>query len=101
MASVKSRLSKGSPGADTEPDQDAVGDGSARRRRLVVPAAITALIVVAVIVAVIASSSGKSSGAQSGAIQGSATAKVERRELIETDTQTGTLGYRDTRNVYN
>ena len=70
-----------------------------RGRTLFALGAVLVAVVAAVAIAVLGSGEGSTS-AQAGAIQGSATTTVQRRDLAATDTETGTLGYRDSRNVY-
>lgn len=70
---------------------------SARRRKLAT-AGIGVTVLVAGTVVVLAASSGKGSAKTPSAI--TATATVERRDLVQTDDQPGTLGYRDNRIAY-
>lgn len=78
----------------------ASGSGEHPRRRGGYLIAAAVVLLIGVVLAVTLSGSGHSSSAQPGAIQGSATTVVERRDLIETDTETGTLAYREALNVY-
>ncbi len=77
------------------------GDGAwkPRKRSWLVAAVVTALLV-AVLTALLLAGGGSSSAARQGAIAGAATAVVQRRDLVETDIQTGTLGYCGSLNVY-
>jgi hypothetical protein len=68
-------------------------------KRLLVVTALAAVLAVAVGVA-LSAGGGKSNAAAPRAIQGTATATVQRRDLVETDIQTGTLGYCGSLNVY-
>lgn len=70
-----------------------------RGRRAAVIAVLTLVVVVAVIVAT-GSGSG-SSGSGGPATLATHTAKIERKDLVEVDTEDGTLGYKDTRSVVN
>jgi peptidoglycan hydrolase-like protein with peptidoglycan-binding domain len=69
------------------------------RRRLLVAAAVAAVLVAACVVLAFAlfSSGGKAS--PQTALSGLDTAVVARRDLVQHDTVSGTLGYTDTRNV--
>ncbi len=71
-----------------------------RRRRI---GAALALLVVVVVVVVIVLSSGSSSPSNAAANASTATgaATVQRRDLVETDTESGTLSYADPQTVYN
>jgi hypothetical protein len=68
-----------------------------RRRRL---AAITAVVAIAVTGAVVVATAGGSTSSRSPAAAGP-TATITSRDLVQTDDQPGTLGYPDTRDVYN
>ena len=72
------------------------------RRRRRIAAALALIAAVAVVVAIVAdtdSSSATTSGTSSSTASGTAT--VERRNLVETDTESGTLSYARPRTVYN
>ena len=75
---------------------------TARRSRRRVGLALFAITAVAVAVGVIlaASPTGSSRGADPAARSFGATS-VERRDLIATDTESGTLGYADPQTVFN
>jgi hypothetical protein len=66
-------------------------------------AAAVALIVaiIVVVVIVVNASSGPSAGTAAGAATGSGAATVQRRNLTETDTESGTLSYSNPQTVYN
>jgi Putative peptidoglycan binding domain len=63
--------------------------------------AVLALAVVAVAVIVATGSGSGSSGGGGPATLATHTAKIERKDLVEVDTEDGTLGYQGTRNVVN
>jgi hypothetical protein len=71
-----------------------------RRRRI---GAALALIAVVAVVVIIVLSSGSSSPSNAAANASTATgaATVQRRNLVETDTESGTLSYADPQTVYN
>ncbi len=74
----------------------------AGRRRRRIAAALALLTTVAVVVGIVAgvgSSSPKPTGANSGTATGATT--VQRRDLVETDTESGTLSYANPQTVYN
>lgn len=104
MASLNFRLPSRRRAEDADPAAGSATEDAERARKprsRALPAAVAAILLVLATAVVIISSSGKSGASQSNAIQGSATATVQRRDLVETDTETGTLGYRDARNIYN
>ncbi len=74
-----------------------------RRNRVVVPAAAALVLAVAVVAYLVisnnASNSGGDGGHRTAALSGSAV--VRYRNLIETDTESGTLGYASSQTVYN
>ncbi len=74
--------------------------GASRRRTVV--AAVGAIAAVALIIGVIlaAGFSGSSQGA-AGASTPSGSTTVQRRDLVQTDTESGTLGYSDPQTVFN
>jgi hypothetical protein len=71
-----------------------------RKRSWLVAAGVAAMFVAAAISALLLAGGGSSSAARQGAIAGAATAVVQRRDLVDTDIQTGTLGYCGSLNVY-
>ena len=73
--------------------------GRARRR---VAAALALAVAIGVLVAIVLADQSQSvpnAAASSG--QNSGSAAVQRRDLVETDTESGTLSYASTRTVYN
>jgi hypothetical protein len=73
--------------------------GGARRRRLAAGLALVIVVAVVVGVVVSAGSSGSPNAASNpGKVSGAAT--VERRDLVQTDTQSGTLSYNHPQTVY-
>jgi len=85
-------------------DDDARGGGSGsrkpRKRSWLVAAGVVAALVAVATSASLLAGGGSSNAAPQGAIAGAATAVVQRRDLVETDIQTGTLGYCGNLNVY-
>jgi hypothetical protein len=77
------------------------GGGRRRRPRVLVAGGLGLVVVVvgAVAVSVLTGSGGKETAA--GDLEGSATATVARRDLVDTDSESGTLGYGDARTVVN
>jgi peptidoglycan hydrolase-like protein with peptidoglycan-binding domain len=71
---------------------------SARRRKLAIAGGAAAVLATGVVVAVIATSGDTNSA--HAATTGRATATVQRRDLVQTDDQPGTLAYRDSRMAY-
>lgn len=69
------------------------------RRRLVVAAALAAVLVAVCVVVGLALFSFGGKASPQTALSGLVTAVVARRELVQHDTVSGTLGYTDTRNV--
>jgi peptidoglycan hydrolase-like protein with peptidoglycan-binding domain len=65
-------------------------------------AGLTLIVVIAVVVAIVllTRSPGSSNAASNGA-NGTGTATVQRRDLVETDTESGTLSYANARTIYN
>ncbi len=63
-------------------------------------AGVVAALIAAAICTLLLASGGSSNAAPQRAIAGAATAVVQRRDLVETDIQTGTLGYCGNLNVY-
>ena len=75
---------------------------SAGRSRRRVTAALALAVAIGVVIAVVlADQSPSVSNAASNGGQGSGTATVQRRDLVQTDTESGTLSYGNTRTVYN
>jgi hypothetical protein len=73
-----------------------------RRFRRVAPAVLAiAAIAVAIGVIVGGGAPASSKGATTGTHGRSGTATVQRRDLVSTDTESGTLGYADTQTVFN
>jgi hypothetical protein len=75
---------------------------SAGGRRRLIAVAVLAIAIGAVVAAVLIAQSSKSSNSSTGsstAIQG--TARVQRRNLVQTDTEAGTLSYNNPATVYN
>ena len=71
-----------------------------RRRRIGAALALIAVIAVVVIVVLSAGSSSPSNAA-ANASTATGAATVQRRDLVETDTESGTLSYADPQTVYN
>ena len=71
---------------------------SGGRRKLALAGGAAAALAIGTLVAVLASDGG--TGSVQAAHTSTATATVERRDLIQTDDQPGTLGYRDNRIAY-
>ena len=77
-------------------------DTSGRRWRLRVAATLALVVVIAgVIVIVLATRSPSSAKGSSGHSQASGSTTVQRRDLVETDTESGTLSYANPQTVYN
>ena len=75
---------------------------SAGRTRRRLTAALALAVAIGVVVAIVlADQSPSVSNAASNSSQGSGTAAVQRRDLVETDTESGTLSYANTWTVYN
>lgn len=72
---------------------------SRRRRRLGGGLALVAAVLVVGVVVLRASPPSKPSSGSQGDASGTAT--VQRRDLVETDTESGTIGYADPQTVYN
>ncbi len=71
---------------------------SLRRRRVLIGAAVAGIAIGAVVVVALHANGGTTPRAQ-GTTTATATAAIERRDLVETDTVDGTLGYADERDV--
>src|SRR5438270_4644266 len=97
----KSRLGRRrcSGRAERREEDGATASSARRARRLMVIGGAVALLA-GVIVAVLIGGRDSPNAAQQGAIQGASTTTVERRSLLETDIETGTLGYCGELNVY-
>ncbi len=71
-----------------------------RRRRIGAALALAAVLAVVIIIVVSAGSSSPTNAASNGSTATGA-ATVQRRDLVETDTESGTLSYADPQTVYN
>jgi peptidoglycan hydrolase-like protein with peptidoglycan-binding domain len=71
---------------------------SPQRRKLAIAGAGATALAAGTVVVVLVASSGTGSAKTPSA--GTATAAIERRDLVQTDDQPGTLGYRDSRTAY-
>ncbi len=96
---------RAAPDSHRDRDGDPADGGARRSRKLskgswLVAAGIAAAFLAGGIGLVILSGGGSSNAAPPRAIEGTATAIVQRRDLVETDIQTGTLGYCGNLNVY-
>jgi hypothetical protein len=72
-----------------------------RARLWLVALAVIATVLALILLEAWAVGSSGANASQSSAVKGSATTVVQRRDLIQTDSETGTIGVTDTRNVYN
>jgi hypothetical protein len=73
--------------------------GGVRRKRLL--AGLALVVAVCAVIAIVAGTSSPSSRGSSGAAgTASGAATVQRRDLVETDTESGTLSYSDPQTVY-
>jgi hypothetical protein len=70
-------------------------------RRVIVATAAVLLAAVAAVFIVSASGSGSNAGAASTPAKSSGSTTVERRDLVATDTESGTLSYADPQSVFN
>jgi hypothetical protein len=71
---------------------------SARRR---LGAALTLVVAIAVVIGIVLAVQSPSTTTASNAGRGSGTTTVQRRDLVQTDTESGTLSYANPRTVYN
>jgi hypothetical protein len=71
------------------------------KRRKVLGLGAVGVVVAAVVVIVIATNGGSSNAGAQGSSAPSGSATVERRDLIATDTESGTLSYADPQTVFN
>jgi hypothetical protein len=71
------------------------------KRRKVLGLGAAGVVVAAVVVIVIATNGGSSNAGAQGSSAPSGSATVERRDLIATDTESGTLSYADPQTVFN
>lgn len=100
------RSSRRSPAAHDTPrarDPNGRGDAHAQRpgkARLVAFCGLVAALLVAASAAALLIRGGDSKATPPAAISGARTTTVQRRDLVETDIETGTLGYCGSLNVY-
>ena len=71
------------------------------RRRGRVAAVLALLICAGVVVAIVVSNGASASGGASAGTTATGAATVQRRDLVATDTESGTLSYADSQTVYN
>jgi len=74
--------------------------GGGPRRRIVAALGAIVVVVIAIAIVVGAGAPGASKGQSSGSTASGATT-VQRRDLVETDTESGTLGYANQQTVFN
>jgi hypothetical protein len=75
--------------------------GGGPRRRIVAALGAILVVVVAIAIIVAVGSPGSSKGQSSSGSTASGATAVQRRDLVETDTESGTLGYANQQTVYN